>query len=90
MDRLGSSSAVTAVSCGFYHGVALFANGSVLAWGDNSFNQTDVPPDFQGQVGPDSGVAARTTTRMRGSVTIARVPHLPYPRLRPCSVCLDV
>ncbi len=31
------------ISSGFYHSLALTSDGTVLAWGDNRFNQTNIP-----------------------------------------------
>lgn len=31
------------ISCGFYHSLALTKDGTVLAWTDNRFNQTNIP-----------------------------------------------
>lgn len=45
---------VTAISGGYAHGLALRANGSVVAWGWNSYGQCNVPA----ALGPFAGVAA--------------------------------
>jgi len=37
---------VTAISAGSGHCLALLSNGSVAAWGDNSYFQTNVPVDL--------------------------------------------
>jgi alpha-tubulin suppressor-like RCC1 family protein len=34
---------VTAISAGAYHSMALKADGTVVAWGDDEWGQTDVP-----------------------------------------------
>jgi alpha-tubulin suppressor-like RCC1 family protein len=34
---------VTAIEGGRYHSLALKANGTVVAWGDDTFGETDVP-----------------------------------------------
>ncbi|MEI9963211.1 MAG: immunoglobulin domain-containing protein [Limisphaerales bacterium] len=34
---------VVAIAAGNYHGLALKANGTVMAWGDNTYGQTNVP-----------------------------------------------
>jgi hypothetical protein len=41
-------SGVTAIAAGGYHSVALKSDGTVLAWGDNSSGQTDVPASLSG------------------------------------------
>lgn len=49
-DRTGPTSVpwtpypVVGVAAGSFHSLALLANGSVMAWGDNSWGQTNVPP----------------------------------------------
>jgi alpha-tubulin suppressor-like RCC1 family protein len=48
-------SGISAVAAGMNHTVALRADGSVLAWGDNSFGQTKVHPAAQTGV---TGIAA--------------------------------
>ncbi|MGO9479442.1 MAG: RCC1 domain-containing protein [Limisphaerales bacterium] len=44
------SSPITAVASGSAHCLALSANGSVAAWGLNTWGQTDVPPQTQSGV----------------------------------------
>ncbi|MCK4512453.1 hypothetical protein KAW64_11980, partial [bacterium] len=34
---------VTAVAAGWYHGLGLKGDGSIVAWGDNGVGQCDVP-----------------------------------------------
>jgi alpha-tubulin suppressor-like RCC1 family protein len=41
---------VISIAAGAEHGVALLANGSVVAWGGSEFQQTRVPSSAQGQV----------------------------------------
>lgn len=41
------SSSITAVAAGSAHNLALTADGSVLAWGLNTWGQTNVPPQAQ-------------------------------------------
>ena len=38
-----AASNVVAVAAGWEHCLALRADGSVVAWGDNSYGQSDVP-----------------------------------------------
>ena len=57
-----AQSGVTAIAAGYYHTVALKANGGVVAWGYNSSGQTTVPTAAQ------SGVMAITAG---GSHTVA-------------------
>ena len=42
--RFGSTELVS-ISVGNYHGLALDAEGNVLAWGQNQFGQLNLPPD---------------------------------------------
>jgi alpha-tubulin suppressor-like RCC1 family protein len=35
-----------AIAAGQYHSLALKENGTVVAWGQNTFRQTNVPPDL--------------------------------------------
>jgi len=44
------SSGVVAIAAGSYHSVALKSDGSVVAWGDNTFGQTSVPAGLQTMV----------------------------------------
>lgn len=38
---------MTAISAGAYHGLALRRDGTIMAWGDNSYGQSDVPPGLR-------------------------------------------
>jgi alpha-tubulin suppressor-like RCC1 family protein len=46
---------LAAIACGSAHTVALKADGTVLAWGDNYYNQTDVPAGLRDVVAIAAG-----------------------------------
>ncbi|MDD2598573.1 MAG: RCC1 domain-containing protein [Kiritimatiellae bacterium] len=43
------------MAAGGFHVLGLRDDGSVIAWGDNVFNQTDVPASVAGAVGVAAG-----------------------------------
>ena len=47
---------VVAVAAGYFHSVALRADGTVVAWGDNTRNQTIIPPQAAGVIAIAAGV----------------------------------
>lgn len=46
---------IVSVSAGAFHCVALRADGTVLAWGDNEYGQTNIPPSASNVVAISSG-----------------------------------
>ena len=63
------SSGVVAIAAGYYHSVALKADGSVVAWGDNTEGQTRVPA---GGLGGVVAIAAGNahTVALKGDGTV--------------------
>ena len=65
VDGIGPGAGVVDVAAGFYHSLALLADGTVLAWGDNEWGQLgdgtttnrSTPVQVSG-LGPGSGVVA--------------------------------
>ena len=53
---IGGLTGVTAIAAGFAHGLALLANGTVMAWGDNSY----------GELGDGSTVGSDTPVAVSG------------------------
>src|SRR6516162_4518037 len=58
----------TAVAAGGFHGVALLADGSVVAWGDNTYGQTNVPANATNVVAVDAGYVHNVALRADGTV----------------------
>ena len=64
---LGLNDAIS-VSAGQYFTLALRANGTVIAWGDNSQGQTNVPPGLSNVVAISAGAAFSVALRADYSV----------------------
>lgn len=47
---LPADSSMSQISSGFYHSLALTGDGAVLSWGDNRFNQTNIPEILKGKL----------------------------------------
>jgi hypothetical protein len=62
---------VTAIAAGEHHTVALKTNGTVVAWGQNNYGQTNVP----------AGLSAATAIAAGAYHTVALVGTAPQPRL---------
>ncbi len=56
------------VACGYSHSLALRSDGSILAWGDNSFGQCDVPPPNSNFVAVSGGFFHSLGLKSDGSV----------------------
>ncbi len=59
---------VEAIAAGENHSLALRADGSVVAWGDNSYGQTDVPSAAKGAVAIAAGWRHSLALKSDGSV----------------------
>ena len=59
---------VVAVAAGDFCGLALRADGTVVAWGDNSYGQTNVPPDLTNVVAVAAGYHHCLALRAEGTV----------------------
>lgn len=58
----------TAIAAGFYHNLALEADGSVVAWGDDGFGQSDVPAGLTAATAIAAGAYHSLAVRADGSV----------------------
>ena len=65
-----SATNVIALAAGDNHGLALRADGTVVAWGSNSSGQTNVPPDLTNAVGVAAGSTHSLALRSDGMVTL--------------------
>jgi len=61
---------VVAIAAGSRHSVVVRANGTVVAWGDNSAGQTDVPPDLTNAVAVACGDLHSLALRSDGTVAV--------------------
>jgi alpha-tubulin suppressor-like RCC1 family protein len=59
---------VTAIAAGSDHNMALEANGTVAAWGGDTFGQTDVPADLTNVVTISAGVSDSLALQSNGKV----------------------
>jgi len=59
---------VAAVAAGYYHGMALRSNGTVVVWGDNSFGQTNNQSTLTNIVAIDGGEYHCLALRSNGTV----------------------
>ncbi len=59
---------VVALAASYYHSLALRRDGTVVAWGDNFGNQTDVPVDLTNAVGIAAGYEFSLALREDGAV----------------------
>jgi hypothetical protein len=57
-----------AVNGGWWHSLVLQADGKVIAWGDNTFGQCNVPPDATNIVAISAGYYASYALRADGTV----------------------
>ncbi|MCX6874714.1 MAG: cadherin-like beta sandwich domain-containing protein [Verrucomicrobia bacterium] len=69
------STGVVAIAAGYYHSVALKADGSVVAWGDNASGQTTVPGGLAA-VAVLASVNASPATTVTATATAAIVPGM--------------
>jgi hypothetical protein len=60
---------VVAIGAGQYHSLAVKADGTVVAWGDNSQSQCDVPPGLTNAVAASGGGAHSLVLGADGAVT---------------------
>jgi hypothetical protein len=56
------------MACGTYHALALRADGTVVAWGENESGQTNVPPDLAGVIAVAAGANHSLALKAGGSV----------------------
>jgi alpha-tubulin suppressor-like RCC1 family protein len=63
-------STVKAIAAGWYHDLALKPDGTVVAWGDNSHNQLDLPPDLTDVVAIAGGQYHSLALKSNGSVVV--------------------
>jgi alpha-tubulin suppressor-like RCC1 family protein len=63
-------SAVTAIAAGGYHSLALRSNGTVVAWGYNSSNQTNVPSTLTNATAVAAGLFISMALRSNGTVAV--------------------
>ena len=61
-------SGVSAIAAGSTHTVALKTNGTVMAWGDNRFGQTNVPAGLSGVTAIAAGVWHTVALKTNGTV----------------------
>jgi len=59
---------VTAIAAGSYHTVAVKSDGTVVAWGDNSYGQTTVPAGLSGVIAVAAGGAHTLALKSNGTV----------------------
>ena len=59
---------VVAIAAGEGHSLALKSDGTVVAWGDNTFGQTDVPPGLSGVTAIAAGFMDSLALRQDGTV----------------------
>jgi alpha-tubulin suppressor-like RCC1 family protein len=59
---------VIAVAAGYLHSAALLSNGTVVAWGDNSFGQTNIPAGLSNVVAIAAGDFHTFALRANGTV----------------------
>ena len=59
---------VTAIAAGAQHSLALLSDGTVAAWGDNSLDQTNVPPDLTNVVRIAAGYYHNLALKRDGTV----------------------
>jgi len=59
---------VIAIACAEYHSLALKRDGTVVAWGDGSYGQTQVPPDLTNAVAIAAGQTYSLALKADGAV----------------------
>src|SRR5947208_19299 len=59
---------IISISAGYAHGLAVRAGGSVIAWGNNSYLQTNVPPDLVNVVAVAAGTYHSLALKADGTV----------------------
>ncbi len=59
---------VAAVAAGAYHSLALTSNGTVVAWGDNTFGQTNVPASLTNATAIAAGWYHNLALKSNGTV----------------------
>ncbi len=64
----GAKSGVVAVAGGSIHSLALRSDGTVVAWGDDSYNQVDVPADLANVVAIAGGAYHSLALKADGTV----------------------
>jgi alpha-tubulin suppressor-like RCC1 family protein len=61
---------VVSISAGWAHNLALRADGSVVAWGDNSHGQTTLPPSVTNVLAVEAGFYHSMALKADGSVVV--------------------
>lgn len=59
---------VQAIAAGYSHSLALQSNGTVVAWGDNSYGQTNVPPGLSNVMAISAGFGFSVALQSNGMV----------------------
>jgi hypothetical protein len=59
---------VVAIAAGGYHSLALKADGMVVAWGDNNYGETNIPPGLTNVVAIATGYAHSLALKADGTV----------------------
>lgn len=70
MEIPSSLTNVFSVSCGFSHSLAIRSNGTVFAWGDNTFGQCNVPTNLANVVAVAAGAYHSVAVQRDGSVAV--------------------
>ena len=82
---------VTAIAAGTFHSLALKSDGTVIAWGINSYGQTNCPPGLTNVVSVAAGYSHSLALKADGTITTwgtganANVPPSVHP-----AICVSV
>ena len=68
--RLAWGNHVVSIAAGSAHSVAVNADGSVVAWGNNNYGQTNVPPGLSEVVTAAAGFLYSVALRRDGTVVV--------------------
>ena len=68
---------VLAVSAGYHHNLAVLEDGTVRAWGTNSYGQLDVPADLRDVVAVAAGRGQSVALKLDGTAVVWGQPRLP-------------
>jgi len=66
--KTGNGSRIVKISAGFGYSMALKADGTVIAWGDNEYGQTNVPSDLRDVVAIAAGETHAIALKSDGTV----------------------